>query len=82
MAMSDGDGFGLKTEIEVSVHHVIQERGVLDADYEVHTGFEEDEYAISEELAIRVYAETGLDLWNARPRSGVPIRIVEEDDDE
>lgn len=70
--MSDG-------EIEVSVHHHIDERGLHSTEYEVHTGFD-DEVIISEELARRVYAETGLDLWNDDYRSGGEVLIQSEND--
>lgn len=71
----------LKDDVEVSVHHRFYEDSVRDGvEYEVHTGLAE-EYVISEELAQRVYAEVGLDLWNGDYRAGCEVRIVGEGDD-
>lgn len=68
-----------QSEIEVSEHHIIDGRG-KHTEYEVHTGLSE-EYVITEALAQKVYAETGLDLWNGDYRSGCPIKILEESDE-
>lgn len=70
----------LEEDIEVSAHHRFYDgHGGHIVEYEVHTGFA-DEYFMSEELARRVYAEIGLDLWSGDYRSGSDIQIVETGD--
>lgn len=69
------------SEIEVSEHHTVSERGFYDdIDYEVHTGMA-DVYHVSKKTADRVKNEIGLDLEAGDYRSGCEVIVVDEDGD-